>query len=617
MKYEKLKSSAEQITMPDKLKERILDSCEALERSGKNQNDSMTEHVFTVEHVQPHPIRRAAAGIAACAVLAGGIGFSAHLISRSGMAEPSTDFSEYASIVDSFDGLLSREFKCVNGAELTDDQKSEIMEKPFIFGTISTEFTDEQRREIIDIIAEYEWTEISEEEYYSNGIPDTLCYLEAMESASQGSYYYWNLIINKDGLARFYFCISEYTGNGETTLTTITSTNYKVNSEDLAGRIMNVIAHKTDTDESAKSAPFGDISDMDVIECLSNGSGYLPQDEVERIAEFFNGQEWTPVENSLAGEYNGSIAYSFLCQNGAGDLLIYINRNGIVVVDGSTNGSETYAVDYDLFNQSLGDILYGGGVFGDAAPMGELSEKASLYCIDEKAYSGVHLLSDEQTEKMVGFFRSCYWVPIDGVIIDFDLVSLENSIEFYAEADDTVSELIITADGRNIAKYAVYVYQDGSIVSETSQYYEINEATVREAYDQYILETGNSYPSFGTLWKSTGTMDYEWNGQSGTLGEAQIIELSDAFFGYDWSDYETVYSFLDAPEPIVLTFAVDGGTRTIRVYPDGTVEWSDIGVHVQDSIPAENNIYMIYRHNDIDGDSDKLYSAIASIVTGQ
>lgn len=99
MDTDKLRQKAEQIHLTEEQKARIVENC--MKHAGKSpETGQVTEsrHIFAVERVQSHPIRRVIAGIAACAVLAGGIGISSHLITRNGLpggtAEPATEVSE-------------------------------------------------------------------------------------------------------------------------------------------------------------------------------------------------------------------------------------------------------------------------------------------------------------------------------------------------------------------------------------------------------------------------------------------------------------------------------------------------------------------------------------------
>ena len=76
----KLKKAAEKITMSDQLRDRILDQCN---NASTKENDGSIE-ISGVERVEHKPISRIVAAAAACAVLAGGVGMTAHLLGRNG-----------------------------------------------------------------------------------------------------------------------------------------------------------------------------------------------------------------------------------------------------------------------------------------------------------------------------------------------------------------------------------------------------------------------------------------------------------------------------------------------------------------------------------------------------
>ena len=100
MMEKKIKSSAEKITMPDKTRERIMDRCIELEKSERSGNTNYTDHVFTVERVKPNRIRRVISGIAACAVLAGGLGTVGVMLHRNGSGNIGSEMSEVTIMTD-------------------------------------------------------------------------------------------------------------------------------------------------------------------------------------------------------------------------------------------------------------------------------------------------------------------------------------------------------------------------------------------------------------------------------------------------------------------------------------------------------------------------------------
>lgn len=82
MNYNKLKRSAEKITMPENMEERIISHC--LEAAEKSTSDSeFSHHVSGVEKARPRNITRIISAAAACTVIAGSVGVTVHLLDRS------------------------------------------------------------------------------------------------------------------------------------------------------------------------------------------------------------------------------------------------------------------------------------------------------------------------------------------------------------------------------------------------------------------------------------------------------------------------------------------------------------------------------------------------------
>ena len=102
---EKMKKSAEDITMPDDVRKRIIEKCSEIEKNEKSGTGDYTDHVFTVERAEPKRIRRRIiSGIAACAVLAGGIGATGVMLRRNNSPSIGSELSGEAEPVESVFG---------------------------------------------------------------------------------------------------------------------------------------------------------------------------------------------------------------------------------------------------------------------------------------------------------------------------------------------------------------------------------------------------------------------------------------------------------------------------------------------------------------------------------
>ncbi|MBO4876942.1 MAG: PASTA domain-containing protein [Ruminococcus sp.] len=149
MDTDKLRQSAEQIHLTDDQKTRIVENC--MKHAGKSPDTGQvteSRHIFEVERVQSHPIRRVIAGIAACAVLAGGIGVTSHLITRSGIpggaTEPATEMTEPVQNVVPFGDISA--FCFLGDANDNSDIPSEGLR-----------FTEEQAARLNEFFASQTW----------------------------------------------------------------------------------------------------------------------------------------------------------------------------------------------------------------------------------------------------------------------------------------------------------------------------------------------------------------------------------------------------------------------------------------------------------------------------
>lgn len=89
MTEKKLKIASENIRMSDELKERIMKKCES--KAEHISSDGYTDHVYQVETVKPRKWLKVISGIAACAVIAGGVGAGVVYMSRQGVPSAELD----------------------------------------------------------------------------------------------------------------------------------------------------------------------------------------------------------------------------------------------------------------------------------------------------------------------------------------------------------------------------------------------------------------------------------------------------------------------------------------------------------------------------------------------
>lgn len=212
----KVKRSVEKITMPEDVKERIISNCEAA-IDNKAENGRYTDHVYKIEHVQNHNIRRIISGIAACAVLAGGIGVSAHLMKKqpspsslkaapeeitsestsapeaTAATESPTEIAEPATLKQLdplIEEFLSKDFRVMTPTfDINGEQN----------GSSEQAISNEERAKVIETLRKYDFIEITEEEFQPK--KDAGISLTYRSDYEKSPYEQDNLIFYKDGYA--------------------------------------------------------------------------------------------------------------------------------------------------------------------------------------------------------------------------------------------------------------------------------------------------------------------------------------------------------------------------------------------------------------------------------
>lgn len=109
MTEKKLKIASENIRMSDELKERIMKKCET--NAEHISSDGYTDHVYQVETVKPRKWLKVISGIAACAVIAGGVGAGVVYMSRQGA--PSAELDDVETTQEVSDTVEETSPKCL------------------------------------------------------------------------------------------------------------------------------------------------------------------------------------------------------------------------------------------------------------------------------------------------------------------------------------------------------------------------------------------------------------------------------------------------------------------------------------------------------------------------
>lgn len=214
----KVKRSVSSITMPDDVKERIIANCQV----PGTADEKFADHVSGIEHVRNRSYLKVISGIAACAVLAGTIGVSAHLLRNQPSPAPATTAPESTTIVagteptepvtesaaPQLDELMER-FLSQEYTLFKPDEQLDANGEPLQLECVS--FTEEEREEIAGIFRKYQFTEISEEEYQSADQSDEM-YFNYQGSSLEGA----NFNIKRNGFVSVLFETYDTQDNDET-----------------------------------------------------------------------------------------------------------------------------------------------------------------------------------------------------------------------------------------------------------------------------------------------------------------------------------------------------------------------------------------------------------------
>lgn len=567
MKYDRLKRAAEHIKMPDSLRESILDKCDDISAASKNNTPADNEQVFTVERVKSHPIRRTLAAVAACAVVVGGLGYTAHLAVRRSGADPATDMSEMQAnpILEALDDLLSREFNVIQKVPI-DESIAEDMSDPSTTGAKKSIIpSEEQRKAIIDIISEYEWTEITDEEYIANN--DTrrfLLLLEAFESLQtvddQYAGIFWDLVINADGFVEF--CCEEQLETG-----TFSSTFYRVeNSEELAERILNVFASEAETEEVTEAptdleTDFCTLADFEntMYKEMGYSSATLSQEQRSAIAELFRGLDFEP---SPANKVYQSPAYYF----SAGNKLIYFYYYGTVEVRSGDN-TQFFETDFEAVDSGLNSILYDGQVIkgSDLLCDNFLNKNVRIHSL--KSYEDLSI-SPESIAAVAEVLAETTFRPVEDTNDyisepESDFYNKKTGFEYIEIRDVTDLNKGWTMDIFDYGRVDIYVFDEDNLMrtrylTNTTELYINLCGAIPEL-------AGTDSAPFGYIYKRG---DVTVNGE--LLTEENAKAVSNLFVGFKWDNEQTADDF---PEKD-LKYTIEADNLTVKVYENGTVAYS-------------------------------------------
>ena len=542
MNDDKLRKSAEHITMPDELKNRIIDQCDDIYAAEKRNDIGHNDHVSGVERVESHPIRRTITAVAACAVLAAGVGTGIHFMPKNGGGESASDASEISetgisSLPAEINELLDMEFVCQSSIKLT----------------------AEQRNDIKNIVSEYEWTEIEESQFGNVSEAKDLFYFEAK--------------YGDDSLELVLFNDDRAVLRGSKLENDI---YYSVKCEEMIERIENCIYPDRDAvfpDVGTAVPPLAGIAEREYKEISLSSKEPISEEKRMELDKLISETDFSLIDSESV--VYGVPAYFFTDDDveslGVKSNLTYFYSNGIAEVR-EYGQKWFYSYDFDTFSNAVDEIL-----FSDSIVTGDQLVCANMLSENVSIHSQKHFenepLSDEGKQVIYDFFRETKFRKIS----DFDDIQAyfcKPGCDFYnkqlgfSSYDFFCEESMWSMLFYDVGKLEVIDYVNGE--QNVSYYLIYDTVGLDTSISKAFPEISSSYPPFGSLYKMG---EVKVNGKA--VEDYMKKNLSNAFFGYDYSNDVISDSFRDETPVYTVETNVNDRVLTIRVYEDGTVEYND------------------------------------------
>lgn len=573
MNYNKLKRSAEKITMPDGMKERIITRCHELEKNPGEQIAEEAEYsqqVSGVEKARTHRITRMISAAAACAVIAGSVGTAAHFLKRAA-----------SGTKNQMGGIEDVEVKNNPMADFCDHNYS----LRDTIGLIqATNLTEEQKSLFADFFnnCEYgEWTDKDAADAMIRSFYEAYFFIEKSETEST------TITIDCNN------CLTIERSSGEDpSAEPAVIEQYKIDFE----KFVNAADLIMETDKAEKTAPFGDMReyDFDIICGEYNESSHaIPVSEEQKLslALFLNNvdyTEWTNEDEAEAalssypekGEYNlHGKNDSFFCD-------ISFDITGCLTVTygeaPSYSGNYTrkkYKINYNLFSDTIKQII-------NADNNGNSCIKTYPFIDFESSInSGAEIkytLSDKPMPDLTE--EQC-------LLLDYYFKNTFNKLE---EAEGHKAEgypvMIFEVKRSNVKSFFVQIYSDDHIIVRddsvpSAKWYKYNGSRMSAEIETIfrngsIVDDNSLYPPFGNLAKNGGTYEIRHSGGDTVMIEGDL--LHQLFYGYDWSECEITEDVVIMPAEY--TFNIDynsSDTNIITVSSNGQIHWTHKDTNTQ------------------------------------
>ena len=480
----KLKKAADNIKMPEDMKQRIIRAAELAEKNGvRDDSDDYIEVVRSSERVNPkRNIFRTIGAVAACAVLVGGLGTTGFLLNRKSndhmsgsevsgtecISCPFGDFSEFEYSLDAQDGKFGK-------------------------------YSVETYAKLSDFLNKFNWSEELEES--ETGSMD--------KNAEEPLYHIkWtkgdcppiecNINIFDGGFVTYQESMMDFETGAQKTLTE-NSRCYMIDFDAFDSGIQAIIAQDTNN-----VSPFGDLSEVDFdLEVVdSKIIGYADETRA-KIADFVNGFNWGEELELESLADNDDIKlnkkYIFSWEKDKRSYTFTVSDNGFVAYlemetanENSapvSTGGKMFLIDYDAFDRGMKEIL-------------KLSDEESLFAgIIADAYAvnpynfSMYDVTDKKIDEMTKLFNSLTWEECDCAdkFKEFSFTQLtDDYFTIISGEPHTNTYIMATYDGYACV-YSETIGSDGNSVKGDKKYYTCNdEALGDKLLEAYYSDEANS-----------------------------------------------------------------------------------------------------------------------------
>lgn len=553
----KLKRSAKKITMPDGLKERILEKCDS---KGTEENDMGEEITFTVEPFRPHRIRRIVSGItaAAAAVAVGIAGYSGYLISRDGTpmgTETSTEIT--TEVAENEDIIIP--FANLNGKMIHFNGYRGILP--------SCVLDETQSQKLSEFFSTVEWQSIPADS------PDTLATSPGVAGVNDMNFYYYDsedtenpleyLTVTLDGSCAVSHSVNEYDENGQ--LVSGQMYYYKIDETAFRDSIISLLYGDSDL------APPFDISAVNAYTSeLYNHQ--LSEDKSAMIADAFYGWNWS---NEIDTLHENKPAYIFTVTDGSlFEIAVYEDDTVAVWSDDEYHCYANVSGNQGNFCLYLKIILdeYADAYADNIVPFGD-------FAVKEYSFIG-QVIPQKERIKIAKSFSNQVWTRLDTLRDDYmggiayhfftmkeDITIYRDNVLECIEADGIVTQYAIDFDFFNTTLSDILY--NGEYTGKYAPFAENGDCTINfTGYREFIPGT--------------------------ELSETQAEKMAVFFSSLNWQEIE--------PPELKGGFYPTNDTISFYKYKDGynyslSFSMNNLNLatyNVRGEIPLGNEYYRIY-----------------------